>query len=254
MRSIDLNSDLGESFGAYVLGADQEMLSLVTSVNIACGFHAGDPDVMAHTVRMAIDQGVGIGAHPGFLDIQGFGRREMQVAPQEAYHLVLYQVGALSGFARAHGQTVSHVKPHGALYNMAERDPNLARAIAQASFDFDPNIVLYGLSGGQLVAAGAALGLRVAHEVFADRNYQPNGQLVSRQRPDALIHDPQIGAQRMVRLIMEGSITAIDGTELPMQADTICVHGDNAQAVMIAQELKTSLVASGISLQRVGTA
>ncbi len=252
LKSIDLNSDLGESFGTYVLGADPEMLSLVTSANIACGFHAGDPDTMAQTVRLAVEQGVGVGAHPSLPDLQGFGRREMQLTPQEAYHLVLYQIGSLSAFARVHGKTVSHVKPHGALYNMAERDSDLARAIAQATFDFDPSIVLFGLSGGRLVASGAELGLQVAHEVFADRNYQPDGQLVSRQMPNALIHDPEIAGQRMVRLIREGVITAIDGTDLQMQADTICVHGDSTHAVVIAQHLRSSLAAAGISLQRVG--
>ena len=253
VRSIDLNCDLGESFGIYTLGADREMLSLVTSANIACGFHAGDPNVMAQTVRLACEQGVAIGAHPGLPDLQGFGRREMLVTPPEAYHLVLYQIAALSGFARLHGKILSHVKPHGALYNMAERDPKLARAIAQATFDFDFTLILFGLAGGQLVTAGAELGLHVAHEVFADRNYQPDGQLVSRQVSDALIHDPVVATQRMVRLIREATITAIDGTELRLKADTICVHGDNPQAMALARELKSELETAGIVLTRAGS-
>jgi UPF0271 protein len=187
--TVDLNCDMGESFGAWTIGADEEVLEHVSSANIACGFHAGDPAVMHRTVTAALGRGVAVGAHPSLPDLQGFGRRVMAISPDEAYELVLYQVGALAGFCRALGGRLSHVKAHGALYNMAAKNAVLADAIASATRDFDPSLVLFGLAGGELVRAGRRAGLRVANEVFADRTYQPDGALTPRNKPHAMIHD-----------------------------------------------------------------
>ncbi len=191
MFQVDLNCDLGESFGRYKLGEQKEILKYVTSANIACGFHAGDPSVMRETVKLAIENGVKIGAHPGLPDLNGFGRREMNITPQEGYDMVVYQIGAFQGFLTIHNETMQHVKPHGALYNMASKDSELAIAIAQAVYDVSPSFVLFGLSGSELTKAGEKLGLRTAHEVFADRTYQSDGSLTSRSQADALITDQE---------------------------------------------------------------
>lgn len=252
MTTIDLNADLGESFGAYALGEDGAMLALVSSANIACGFHAGDPDVMARTVAAAVRAGVGLGAHPGLPDLAGFGRRELAVGPEEAYNLVTYQVGALAAFARRHNQRLQHVKPHGALYNMAERQPPLARAIAQAVRDFDEALLLFALSGGVLAQAGRDLGLRVVQEVFADRTYQSDGTLTPRASPDALIHDPAEAARRMVRLVTEDKIVAQGGSDITLAADTICLHGDQPGAAARAQALRRELERHGIAIRPPG--
>ncbi|MDQ2687633.1 MAG: LamB/YcsF family protein [Armatimonadota bacterium] len=252
MTTVDLNADLGESFGAYTLGEDEAMLALVTSANIACGFHAGGPDVMARTVAAAVHAGVALGAHPGLPDLAGFGRRVMAVTPEEGYNLTTYQIGALAAFARRHGRNLQHVKPHGALYNTAERQPPLAQAIAQAVRDFDGGLFLFALSGGVLAQAGRDLGLRIAQEVFADRTYQADGALTPRTSPDALIHDPAEAARRMVRLLTEGVIVTADGTEIALTADTICLHGDQPGAAARAQVLRQELERHGIAIRPPG--
>jgi UPF0271 protein len=236
MPSVDLNCDLGESFGAYRIWADDEILPHITSANIACGFHAGDPAVMRRTVEAARSHGVAVGAHPGLDDLAGFGRRAMELSPQEAYDLVVYQVGALLGFALAAGAELSHVKPHGALYNMAAAQPALAEAIARAVRDVDRRLVLFGLAGSHLLAAGAAAGLATASEAFADRTYMPDGSLVSRRRPDALVTDPDEAARRTVRMVREGVVRAVDGGDISIRADTVCIHGDGAHAARAALE------------------
>ena len=250
MDRIDLNADIGEGFGVYALGQDDALLRLVTSANVACGFHAGDPGTMARTLEAAIAQGIGVGAHPGLPDLVGFGRRAMAVTPGEVRDLVTYQIGALSAFTARHGQGIQHVKPHGALYTLAEADAGAAQAIAGAVAEFDPSLVLVGLSGGRLVTAGAALGLRVAHEVFADRAYQADGTLTPRSRPDSVLHDPAEVAERVVRLAQTGMIAAGDGTLLTVKADTICLHGDTPDAPALAVAVRAALEASGVAVRR----
>lgn len=243
---LDLNCDMGEGFGAWRMGQDEALLDHVTSANIACGFHAGDPATMARTVKLAIAKGVAIGAHPSLPDLQGFGRREMAITPQEAHDLVLYQVGALAAFAQAAGGRLHHVKPHGALYNMAARDRSLADAIAQAVVDFDPSLVLVGLSGSQLLQAGVAQGLRCASEVFADRGYEPDGSLTPRGRTGALIEDEALAIARVLRMVREGMLTCRTGETISIQADTLCLHGDQPQALAFARRLRAALTEAGI--------
>lgn len=243
---VDLNADLGEGFGPYRLGDDAAVLDCVSSANVACGFHAGDPQVMRRTVLAAKARGVAVGAHPGFADRRGFGRRELAVTPDEAYADVLYQVGALAGFCRAAGVPMRHVKPHGALYNMAARDRALAEAIAAAVRDFDPGLVLFGLAGSQLIAAGREAGLAVAAEFFADRAYTAEGRLVPRGMPGAVIADPALAIARVLRAVREGVVEAIDGSAAPVAVDTICLHGDEPEAVAFARELQAALTREGI--------
>lgn len=243
---VDINCDMGESFGAYHIGADAEVMPYITSANIACGFHGGDPAVMRATVAAARDGGVAVGAHPGFADLVGFGRRAMQVTPQEAHDLVVYQVGALLGFTRAAGTELRHVKAHGALYNMAAAQPALADAIARAVRDVDRQLVLYGLAGSQLVAAAERAGITPVSEAFADRNYLPDGALVPRQRPDAMVHDVGEAVRRAVRMVREGRVATVDGEDIAIRADTICVHGDGPNAAAIARALREGLERSGV--------
>ncbi|ULQ49894.1 LamB/YcsF family protein [Liquorilactobacillus nagelii] len=247
MMKIDLNSDLGESFGRYQLGNDSQVIQLVTSVNVACGFHAGDPDVMAQTVVTAQKAGVGIGAHPGFPDLQGFGRRKMQLSPLEVQHLVTYQVGALQAFTSKH--RLHHVKPHGALYNLAASNHQLAVAICRGIQQVDPQLPLYGLAGSELIKAAAEVDLPVAQEVFGDRNYLPDGRLVPRSQSDAVITDPKLIAQRVVQMVKKRTITTTDGSEIKIDPDTVCVHGDNQQALAIVKQLRQTLTQAGIDLQ-----
>jgi UPF0271 protein len=247
--AIDLNCDLGESFGAWTMGEDAAVLPHVSSANVACGFHAGDPTVMRRTVALAKAQGVAIGAHVSLPDLQGFGRREMKVSPEEAYDFTLYQVGALAAIARAQGAALAHVKPHGALYNMAARDRALADAIARAVRDADPALVLFGLSGSALTDAGAAAGLRVAHEVFADRAYRADGSLAPRGTPGALIDDPARAADRAAAFAAGAPVAAVDGTPLVLRADTVCVHGDRDGAGAFAMALRARLGALGIAVE-----
>jgi 5-oxoprolinase (ATP-hydrolysing) subunit A len=248
MLSVDINCDLGESYGLYKIGNDQEVLKHITSANIACGYHAGDHNVMIETVKMAKAHGVKIGAHPGFPDIHGFGRREMHLTQQEIYNLTVYQIGALEAIARTCGTKVFHVKPHGALYNIAARDQFVAGAIAQAVFDVNPGLVLFGLAGSLLVRAGEEKGLKVAHEVFADRNYQPDGTLTPRSQDNAMIHDKEYAIERVIHMVKQGKVRTVDGSEIEMKADTICVHGDEPQTLEFVVELKQALLDEGISI------
>ena len=252
MYRVDLNSDLGESFGPYTMGCDELVLREVTSANVACGWHGGDPLVLDKTLAAAKREGVAVGAHPGFPDLLGFGRREMKASPEEVRAYVLYQLGAFAAFAGKHGLQVQHLKAHGALYNMAARDMQLAMAVAQAVKDFDPEIVLVGLAGSCLLKAGRVLGLQVASEAFADRAYEPDGSLMSRKKPGAVLTEEEMIVRRAVRMVKEGLVTAADGTDIPVQADTLCVHGDNPQAVALTHRLRAALTAEGVALMPLG--
>ena len=240
--SIDLNSDLGESFGAWTLGRDAEVLPHITSANIACGFHAGDPSVMRRTILAALEHRVAIGAHPGLPDLAGFGRRTMQVTPDEVYDMVVYQVGALAGVAKSVGGQVAHVKPHGALYNMAAGDASLADAIARAVRDVDPALALFGLAGSALVDAGRAHRLRTVPEGFPDRGYDAHGRLLPRSHADALVTDPAAIAARALAMAQAGS------------AETLCIHGDGPQAPQAARAVRDALAAAGITVAAPGSA
>jgi len=251
MFRVDLNCDLGESFGRYRLGEQEEILKYVTSANIACGFHAGDPTVMRETVKLAIANGVKIGAHPGLPDLNGFGRREMNITPQEAYDMVIYQVGALQGFLTIYNETMQHVKPHGALYNMAAKNQAIAEAIAKAIYDISPSLVLFGLSGSELTKAGEKVGLQTAHEVFADRTYQNDGSLTSRKQPDALITDKEQAVIQVVRMVKEGIVLSQQQIDVPLQANTICIHGDGEHAVEFAEYIHSRLVEHQISVRAI---
>lgn len=250
MLSVDLNCDLGESYGLFRIGNDKEVLKHITSANIACGYHAGDHNVMMETVKMARAYGVKIGVHPGFPDLHGFGRREMKMSAEEIYNLTIYQIGALAAIAKSCGTKVGHVKPHGALYNMAAKDKSIAEAVARAVADVDPTLVLFGLAGSWLVKAGEEKGLQVAQEVFADRNYQPDGSLTPRSETNAIIHDPDLAIKRVIRMVREGRVEAVDGTDIEIKADTICIHGDEPRALEFAVELREALQAEGIEAGR----
>ncbi len=249
---IDINSDVGESFGAYALGADEALMQSITSANVACGFHAGDPTVMRRTVRLACASGVAVGAHPGFPDLIGFGRRELHATPREVEDFVVYQIGALSAAAKAEGARLQHVKPHGALFNMAVRDPDLAGAIARAIVAVDSSLILFGLPGSEILRAGRAAGLRVAAEVFADRAYEPDGTLTSRRKPGAVLQDANTVVERAVRLIRDHVVTATDGSTLRLDADTICVHGDTPGVGGLAAALRRGLEGAGVHVVAVG--
>jgi UPF0271 protein len=240
---------MGESFGAWNIGQDAAIMPFVTSANIACGFHAGDPAVMKRTVRLALQHGVALGAHPGLPDLVGFGRREMAVSPEEAFDMTVYQLGALAAVVRAEGGQLHHLKPHGALYNMAATSPTLAEAIAEAVYRVQPELTLYGLAGSQLTQACEKLGLKTAHEVFADRTYQPDGTLTSRRLPGALLTTAAEAVQQVVRMIKEGKVRAQDGTDVAIRADTICIHGDGAHALEFARHINQTLQDEEISLQ-----
>ncbi|MBT2757026.1 5-oxoprolinase subunit PxpA [Mesobacillus foraminis] len=252
MISIDLNSDLGESFGAYTIGNDEEVLKYISSANIACGFHAGDHNVMMKTVRLACSLGVGIGAHPGFPDLAGFGRRNMQLSPEEIFNLVVYQVGAIQGAAKANDAKVQHVKPHGALYNIASVNRDIAGAVARAVRAVDPQLVLFGLAGSELVQAGEEMGLKVAREVFADRTYQPDGTLTPRSQQNAVIHDADEAVLRVLKMVKEGKVMAVNGQDIFIQADTICVHGDEEKALEFVKKLRTALLGEKIEIRSFG--
>ncbi|HEU4963172.1 MAG TPA: 5-oxoprolinase subunit PxpA [Bacilli bacterium] len=254
MYRVDLNCDMGESFGAYKLGRDEEVLPLITSANIACGYHAGDPATMRQTVQAALTYNVALGAHPGLPDLVGFGRRSMDISAQEAYDMVVYQIGALYGFVRAEGGCLQHVKPHGALYNMASTDQVLAEAIAEAVYKVDPHLILFGLSGGELVKAGERIGLRTAHEVFADRTYQADGTLTPRRHANALIEEAEQAAQQVVRMVKEGKVRALSGTDVSIRAHTVCLHGDGPHAVSFAARVREQLVQAGVTVQAIGQA
>jgi UPF0271 protein len=249
---VDINCDMGESFGAYVIGADDAVLPHVTSANIACGFHGGDPTVMRKTVAAAAKHGVAVGAHPSLPDLMGFGRRAMQVTPDEVYDLLIYQIGALLGFAQAAGVRLAHVKPHGALYNMAAAQPALADAIARAVRDVDSRLVLFGLAGSHLLRAAERAGIPSASEAFADRNYLHDGALVPRSRPDAMVADVDEAVRRAVRMVKEGVVPDVEGEEIPIRPDTICIHGDGPHAALLARQLRAGLEAAGIQVVACG--
>jgi UPF0271 protein len=246
MKTIDINCDMGESFGVYRLGEDEAIMPFISSANIACGAHAGDPLVMQETVRLAAKHGIRIGAHPGYPDLQGFGRREMNLSPDEVEAMVLYQVAALQGFARAEGQEITHVKPHGALYNWAAKEEMLADAIARAVVRLSREIVLVGLAGSALIEAGLQAGLKVAREAFPDRTYEPDGSLRPRSLPGAVISDPQEAAANGLRLVREGIQFLKIGKQETCPVDTLCVHGDTPGAVEYAKRLRQLLDAEGI--------
>jgi UPF0271 protein len=252
MLKVDLNCDLGESFGAYTLGADAAVLPYVSSANIACGFHASDPVVMAKTVALAAKAGAGIGAHPGFPDLMGFGRRALAVTPAEAGAYVLYQLGALSAFCAAQGTRLAHVKPHGALYNMAASDKALAEAIVDAAARFDDKLIILGLSGSELIAAAQRKGLACAREVFADRAYEDDGSLRSRKLPGSLIDDEGQAVSRVLRMITEGKVRSYSGNDRAIQADSVCVHGDGEKAVAFVQKIRAALEKAGIQIIPLG--
>lgn len=243
---VDLNADLGEGYGNYKLGLDEEVIKEITSANIACGLHAGDPMVMRRTVKLAREAGTAVGAHPGYPDLQGFGRRNISLSPAEVRNFVVWQVGALWAFARAEGVPVQHVKAHGAMYNMAAADRKLADAIAEAVAEVDSNLILVGLAGSELLLAGRRAGLRTASEVFADRGYNSDGSLVKRGTPGAIINDPQAVAGRVLKMVREGKVTAADGGQVAIKADTICFHGDTPGAVELARTVRAALEQSGV--------
>ena len=250
-RSVDLNCDLGESYGMFQVGSDEAVLRLVSSANIACGLHAGDFTVMHNTVKRAMAYNVAIGAHPGLPDVQGFGRRWIPYSPGEIYDLVLYQIGALAAFVRAEGGRLVHVKPHGALYNKAAVDRSVAEAIARAVRDFDPELRLFALSGSLLIVAGQALGLHTVSEVFADRNYQTDGTLVPRSHPQAMVHSGAVMAERLLNMLEKGSVLSLDGQEVSLLAETVCLHGDEPEALVHAQTLREALEKREVAIRQV---
>ncbi|APZ51383.1 LamB/YcsF family protein [Salipiger abyssi] len=249
MASVDLNADMGESHGPWVMGQDSALLDVITSANIACGFHAGDWDVMAATMRQAVARGTGIGAHPGFPDLQGFGRRRMQISGDSLRNLVAYQLGAAQAMARAAGGAVRHLKLHGALSNMSAEDAALARAAYEGALSVDPEIIVMVLAATAQQEAVEALGCRWAGEIFADRAYNDDATLVDRSQPGAVIHDPALAAERMVAMVREGAIIAESGKRIPAPVDTICLHGDGKTALEIARTVRGALEAAGIALE-----
>ncbi len=246
---VDLNSDLGESFGAYAIGEDEGLFGLISSANVACGFHGGDPRVIEQTITRTKAAGVAVGAHPGFLDLVGFGRREMNATADEVRTDTLYQLGALDAFCRVAGIRMQHVKAHGALYNVAVRDAALAGAIIDAVKAYDPTLIILAQPGTTLLAAAEAAGLPIAREGFADRAYNTDGSLVSRRLPGALITDPAIAAERMVRLVAEGKLATIDGQDLEMRVDSICVHSDTPGSLAIMGAVRRALEAAGVAIR-----
>ena len=252
MYRVDLNSDLGESFGRYTLGMDDKVIPLISSANVACGYHASDPVVMEKTVALAKAAGVRVGAHPGFPDLMGFGRRNLNVTPGEAKAYVLYQLGALYGFCRAKGVEMQHVKPHGALYNMAAKDYGLAKAICEAVKEFDRDLIVLALSGGQLSKAAMDMGLSTAQEVFADRAYEEDGTLVDRRIEGAMITDEEEAIRRVVRMVKEKKVRAITGKDISIEADSVCVHGDGVKALAFVEKIRGAFEAEGIEVCALG--
>ncbi|MFK3669561.1 LamB/YcsF family protein [Leifsonia aquatica] len=248
-RSVDLNSDLGESFGAWTMGDDDALLSVVTSANVACGFHAGDPATMLATCRTAAERGVAVGAHVSYRDLAGFGRRSMEVPASELRAETLYQLAALDGIARVAGTRVSYVKPHGALYNRIVRDTVQARAVAEAVAAFDPSLALLGLAGSEIEREAGVAGLRFVREAFVDRAYRADGTLVPRSEPGAVLHGDDDIAERALRLVTEGRVIAHDGTDIPVEVDSLCVHGDSPDAVVMAQAVRRRLDEAGIAVE-----
>lgn len=251
MMEVDLNCDLGESFGVYQLGNDQEMMKYITSANIACGFHAGDPIMMRRAVLMALSNNVSIGAHPGLPDLRGFGRRNIHISPSDAYHDVVYQIGALDAFVKSEGGVLRHVKPHGALYNLCAVDDALAEAVAEAVYRVNPSLRLYALSGSKLIEAGRKLGLLTVNEVFADRAYLDNGSLAPRDIEGAIINDESDLISQVLRLVLHKRVNTITGKEISLQSDSICLHGDGVKAVEMARFISTTLKDHGVLLKSI---
>jgi UPF0271 protein len=247
MPTVDLVADLGEGFGAYSIGDDQALLEIVSSANIACGFHAGDPDIMNATVAQCVRAGVGIGAHPSFPDLRGFGRRAMDLTADEVRNDVIYQLGALTAFASYRGGTVSHIAPHGRLGNLVATRRDYAEAVADAAFRVDPELIVLA-QDGELATAAAGRGLPVAIVGIADRAYEDDGTLVPRNQPGAVIHDPAVIVERTVRMVCDGLITTVSGQDLPIAADTVLLHGDNPGAVDLARRIRTELIRAGVTI------
>lgn len=249
---IDLNCDLGERFGVFQVGQDEHILPFITSANLACGYHAGDPLTIHHTMKRAIKYDVNIGAHPSLPDLMGFGRRKMSIPPNEIYHYIIYQLGSLQAFAQICQTELHHVKPHGALYNMSAEDPTIAEAIAQAVYDFNPNLILFGLAQSNSTVIAKQKGLRVAEEVFADRTYQPDRTLTPRTSPNAVITDVDQSIQQVIQIILEQQVVTTTGDYIPLQADTVCIHGDHPQALTLVKKLHVALIEHGIDITRMG--
>ena len=249
MYKIDLNSDLGESFGAYKIGRDADIISLVSSANVACGFHAGDPTVMAKTIAICKENRTAIGAHPGFNDLVGFGRRNMAVSPEDAANMITYQVGALDAFCKSQGVKMQHVKPHGALYNMAAKDSALAAAICKAIYNYNPSLILMGLANSKMIEEAKKIGLPYAAEVFADRAYEDDGTLVARTKEGAMIKDEDEAVSRVVRMIKENRVTTISGKEIEIVPDSVCVHGDSEKALLFVKKISDTLKSEGIEIK-----
>jgi len=251
---IDINCDLGESYGSFKLGNDEKIMPHITSANIACGFHAGDPVIMAQTINLAKKHNVAIGAHPGYPDLLGFGRREMQLTLEEVKNYTIYQVSALQGFARTAGVSLQHVKPHGALYNTAAKDEKLSKAIVDAVKALNHNLIIFAPLNSALAKAAVESGLHVAHEVFADRAYNPDGSLVSRKQPNAIIQDSRKVIERAIKMVKEGTVLAVNGEVVNLgEVHTICVHGDTPTAIELAEALKKGLIKAGIDVKPVGS-
>jgi len=248
MKKIDLNCDMGESYGAWKMGADADVMPFISSANIACGFHGGDPATIRKTVRLAVDNGVAIGAHPSLPDLMGFGRRAMRISPQDMYDLVVYQAGAVEAFARAAGANLHHVKCHGSLYNMAATDEGLSEAMAKAVGDLGSGVILYALSGSKTLEAARKAGIRVVGEVFADRGYSDDGTLAPRDKPGGMIEDAAASAKQALAMIEEGYVTSLSGKRVAVAADTMCLHGDQPGAVNFAKKLREAFEARGISV------
>lgn len=248
MIKVDLNSDLGESFGRYSLGSDENVIPLISSANVACGFHASDPVVMKKTIELSKESKIGIGAHPGFPDLMGFGRRKMDITPEEAFSYTTYQIGALYAFCKSAGVSLSHVKPHGAFYNMAAEDYDLSKAICEAIYKFDKNLILLGRSNSMLIKAAEHTGLKAASEVFADRAYEENGALVSRKKKGAMITDEDEAIKRVIRMVKEGKVKAITGKDIDIKADSICVHGDGEKALLFVKKIREELIKENIKI------
>lgn len=246
MYYIDLNCDCGESFGAYSIGADADVMPYISSANVACGYHASDPIVMQNTVKLAKEKGVCVGAHPGFPDLMGFGRRQMNITPDEAKAYVMYQIGALNAFCKAEGIQLQHVKPHGALYNMAGKNYDLAMGICEGVKTVDSSLYMYVLSGSQMQKAAMDCGLKVVREIFADRGYMPDGSLVPRGQNGAMITDEELAIKRVIRMIKEHKVEAVDGTSIDIVPDSVCVHGDGEKAVLFVKSLNEAFEKEGI--------
>lgn len=249
MFSIDLNCDMGESYGAWRMGNDAALMDVVSSINVACGFHAGDASTIRKTIEIALSKGVAIGAHPGYPDLQGFGRREMQLSAQEIFDVVLYQVSALKGICEAFGAKLNHVKPHGALYNSAAKNTELAAAIVRAVKAIDSNLVFYGLAGSFLISEAEKAGLKTASEVFADRTYQANGTLTTRNQPNALIETVDESCKQVLQMINDQSVTATTGEKVALKAETVCIHGDGKHALEFAQAIRARIIETRIEIK-----